>query len=122
MDAITCRRLWTEVLPEEGQMHHRWSYAGLELHDVEDAGDFFICSLRSHPPLLIMETDAPRAFEIATALADLRDWICVADWDRVTPMLEQIEIAIRFVGDVEIPEPPYDGPFDDAEPPDEPWH
>lgn len=31
-------------------------------------------------------------------------------------MLEQVEIAIRFAGEAEIPEPPYDGPIFDAEP------
>ena len=94
----------------------------MELHDVEDAGDFFMVSLRSYPSLLILPTNAQRAFEIATAFADLRDWICLADWDRVTPMLEQVEIAIRFAGEAEIPEPPYDGRIYDAEPPDEPFH
>lgn len=118
MDAITSRTLWTEVEPDEGDMHRRWSYAGLELHDVEDAGDFFIVSLRSYPALLLLPTKERRAFEIATALAELRDWICVADWDRDTPMLEQVEIAIRFAGEAEIPEGPYDGPIYDAEPPD----
>ena len=123
MDAITSRSLWTEVEPEEGDLHRHWSYAGLEVHDVGgDEEEFFTVSLRSYPSLLLLPTNAERAFEIATALAELRDWICVADWDRKTPMLEQIEVAIRFAGEVEIPQPPYLGPFDDEEPPDESWH
>lgn len=122
MDAIKSRELWTEVPPEYGDLCRRWSYAGLELHDVEDAGDFFVVSLRNYPPLLILPTSASRAFEIATAFAELRDWICLSDWDRETPMLEQVEIVIRFAGEVEIPEPPYDGPFHDEEPPGTWWH
>lgn len=37
MDLVTSESLWTEVEREASDMHRRWRYAGLELHDVEDA-------------------------------------------------------------------------------------